>query len=104
MHLNNHSNEPIKICSRCVMDTTDSKISFDEKGICDHCKYRKEILPSWNYGKGRESELNEVVEKIKKEGKGRDFDCIIGMSGGIDSSYLVYLAKENLGLDLGFPR
>lgn len=99
MHLNNHSNEPIKICSRCVMDTTDSKISFDEKGICDHCNtYEKEILPSWNYGKGRESELNEVVEKIKKEGKGRDFDCIIGMSGGIDSSYLVYLAKEKLGL------
>ena len=46
----------------------------------------------------QESELNEVVEKIKKEGKGRDFDCIIGMSGGIDSSYLVYLAKEKLGL------
>lgn len=95
MHLNNQ----IKICSRCVMDTTDSKITFDENGICDHCNtYEKDIAPYWNHGKGRESELNEIVEKIKKEGRERDFDCIIGMSGGIDSSYLVYLAKEKLGL------
>ncbi len=99
MHLNNHSNDHIKICTRCVMDTTDSKILFDEKGICDHCNtYEKEIAPFWNNGKGRESELKKIVEKIKEEGKGRDFDCIIGMSGGIDSSYLVYLAKERLGL------
>ena len=97
MNLNKNFNN--KICSRCVMDTTDSKISFDEKGICDHCRtFENAIAPLWNYGKGRERELDKIVKKIKKEGKGRDFDCIIGMSGGIDSSYLVYLAKEKLGL------
>lgn len=81
------------------MDTTDSKIVFDEKGVCDHCNtYYKNIEPIWNYGKGRENELEKIAESIKKEGKGKDFDCLIGMSGGIDSSYLLYLAKEKLRL------
>ncbi|MBK7098448.1 MAG: N-acetyl sugar amidotransferase [Sphingobacteriales bacterium] len=81
------------------MDTTDSKIEFDEKGVCDHCNtFYKDILPFWNYGKGNEAALEKIVEKIKKEGKGRDFDCIMGMSGGIDSSYLLYMMKEKYGL------
>ncbi|MFV0501422.1 MAG: N-acetyl sugar amidotransferase [Bacteroidales bacterium] len=89
----------IQVCTNCVMDTTDSKIVFDENGVCDHCKtYYKDIEPIWNYGKGREKELYRIVSKIKEDGKGKDFDCLIGMSGGIDSSYLLYLAKEKLGL------
>lgn len=88
-----------QICTNCVMDTTDSKIFFDEKGFCDHCNtYYKHIEPVWNYGNGHERELEIIVDKIKKQGKGKDFDCIIGMSGGSDSSYLLYLAKEKLGL------
>lgn len=89
----------IQVCTNCVMDTTDSKIVFDENGVCDHCKtYYKDIEPIWNYGKGREKEIDRIVSKIKEDGKGKDFDCLIGMSGGIDSSYLLYLAKEKLGL------
>lgn len=88
-----------KICTNCVMDTTDSKIVFDEKGVCDHCNtYYTAIEPVWNYGKGREKELEKMAAAIKKEGKGKDFDCLVGMSGGIDSSYLLYLATEKLGL------
>ncbi|MBP9134085.1 MAG: N-acetyl sugar amidotransferase [Saprospiraceae bacterium] len=88
-----------QICTNCVMDTSDSKITFDEKGVCDHCNtYYKDIEPVWNYGKGREKELNSMADKIKASGKSKDFDCILGMSGGIDSSYLLYLAKEKLGL------
>lgn len=88
-----------QVCTNCVMDTTDSKITFDEDGVCDHCRtYYQDIEPVWNYGKGREEELNKTVEKIKEQGRGKDFDCIIGMSGGIDSSYLTYLAVEELGL------
>lgn len=88
-----------QICTNCVMDTTDSKIVFDEKGVCDHCNtYFKTIEPVWNYGQSREKELGKMVDSIKKEGKGKDFDCLIGMSGGIDSSYLLYLATEKLGL------
>ncbi len=88
-----------QVCSQCVMDTTDSGIKFDSKGICDHCNtYFSDIEPNWNPNDKGWSDLSKVAEKIKKEGKGKDFDCIIGMSGGIDSSYLVYLAKEKLGL------
>lgn len=88
-----------QICTNCVMDTTDPGIVFDEKGVCDHCNtYYQHTLPRWNMGKGREQELASLVDKIKRAGKGKDFDCIIGMSGGIDSSYLTYIAKEQLGL------
>jgi N-acetyl sugar amidotransferase len=88
-----------QICTKCVMDTTDTKITFDEKGVCDHCNtYYNDIEPNWNPNDKGWSEISEVAEKIKKEGEGKEFDCIIGMSGGIDSSYLVYLAKEKLGL------
>ena len=81
------------------MDTTDSKIIFDEKGICDHCTtFYKDIKPFWNPNEKGWAEILKTAEKIKEDGKNRDFDCIIGMSGGIDSSYLVYLAKEKLGL------
>ncbi|CAM4197687.1 N-acetyl sugar amidotransferase [Cytophagaceae bacterium 50C-KIRBA] len=93
------SNMHYQICTNCVMDTTDSQIVFDEKGVCDHCNtYYSHTLPHWDTGEKGMKELQKVVEKIKKEGEGKDFDCIIGMSGGIDSSYLVYVAKEVLGL------
>jgi len=88
-----------KICTNCVMDVTDAKITFDDKGVCDHCNtYYSDIKPNWNPNDKGWFEICKVAEKIKKEGKGKEFDCIIGMSGGIDSSYLVYLAKEKLGL------
>jgi len=87
------------ICSNCVMDTTDSKITFDDKGVCDHCNdFYNNILPNWHTdGRGQQA-LERIVDKVKKARKGKDFDCIIGMSGGVDSSYLVYYAKERLGL------
>lgn len=87
------------VCTNCVMDTTDPKIVFDEKGVCDHCHtYYDHTLPNWHTDERGQKKLDEMVDRIRKEGKGGDFDCIIGMSGGIDSSYLVYVAKEKLGL------
>lgn len=92
-------NRPYQICTNCVMDTTDSKIVFDDHGVCDHCNtFQKSILPNWRTDVVGRAELQKDVIKIKKGGVGKDFDCIIGMSGGIDSSYLTYLAKEELGL------
>lgn len=83
------------ICSNCVMDTTDSQISFDEHGVCDHCNtFYSKVKPNWHTGERGRSELRVLVEKIKASGRDRDFDCIIGMSGGIDSSYLTYIATE----------
>lgn len=88
-----------RICSNCVMDTTDSKISFDAKGVCDHCStFYRDILPNWHTDERGRRELERIVADVKKAGAGRDFDCILGMSGGVDSSYLTYIAKEELGL------
>ena len=57
-----------QICSNCVMDTTDSKIVFDEKGVCDHCNtYYKDILPNWHTDEIGDRELTAIIKKIKKE-------------------------------------
>jgi N-acetyl sugar amidotransferase len=81
------------------MDTTDPHISFDERGWCDHCRnYYENILPNWHPGELGERILAPTIERIKNDGKGRDHDCLIGVSGGADSSYLTLLAKEKFGL------
>jgi len=88
-----------KICKNCVMDTSDSKISFNDKGVCDHCQtFYKKILPNWDTSEKGEAKLIKLLDQIKKEGKNKDFDCIMGMSGGIDSSYLLYVMKEKYNL------
>lgn len=91
--------KPYQICCTCVMDTTDSEIVFDQKGVCDHCQsYFEKTLPNWHPDETGRKVLATMVDRIKTEGKGKDFDCIIGMSGGIDSSYLTYVATAQLGL------
>lgn len=88
-----------RICKSCVMDTSDSKITFDAEGVCDFCRdYYNNILPGWKQGEEGMAYLLQVSEKIKSAGKGRKYDCIIGMSGGVDSSYLCYIAKEVMHL------
>jgi N-acetyl sugar amidotransferase len=88
-----------QICSNCIMDTTDPDITFDERGWCDYCRnYYENILPNWHPDEKGEKMLAPVIDKIKKDGKGRDHDCLIGISGGVDSSYVTYLAKEKYGL------
>ena len=88
-----------RICTNCVMDTSDSKIVFDAQGVCDHCNtFYRDTLPNWHTDERGRRELEAMVERIRSAGRGKDFDCIIGMSGGIDSSYLTYIAKEQLGL------
>lgn len=89
----------IQVCTNCVMDTSDASIVFDENGVCDQCKtYEKEILPNWDTSEQGLTSLKKLAKEIQKQGSGKDFDCILGMSGGIDSSYLVYIVKEILGL------
>lgn len=88
-----------KICNKCVMDTSDSRITFDSNGICDHCNdFEKNVKPKWFPNQEGLKRLKSTVTKIKKDGKDRDFDCILGMSGGVDSSYLLHLAVKELGL------
>lgn len=88
-----------QICKNCVMDSSDPKIKFDNNGVCERCSaYYDEILPSWNKGLGKEKELYEIIDKIKKDGEGKEYDCILGFSGGFDSSYMLHLAINEFGL------
>ena len=88
-----------KICSKTVMDTSDPNITFNKKGeSIYYTNYIKNIAPFWKNDDSNFNELIKISNKIKKEGKNNEFDCIIGVSGGVDSSYLVYLAKEILKL------
>lgn len=88
-----------QICTNCVMDTSDSKITFDDKGVCDFCNdYYENILPDWKRGMEGKAELKRISRQIRKAGKGKKYDCMIGMSGGVDSSYLCYIAKEVMRL------
>jgi len=95
----NNSIRPYQICTNCVMDTSDSKITFDENGLCDHCiSFKNDVLPNWHTGEKGRAELENIIAKIKKDGKNRDFDCIMGMSGGSDSSYLLHIVVKEYGL------
>lgn len=86
-------------CTQCVMDTSDSKIVFDKEGVCDHCRnFEKNIKPYWKPQENRFDELEVIAKKIRKAGEGKDYDCILGLSGGADSSYLAYIAKEIMHL------
>ncbi|PKV48779.1 N-acetyl sugar amidotransferase [Aquimarina sp. MAR_2010_214] len=91
-------NEKYQICKRCIMDTTDSEIVFDAEGNCNHCNdalARKN--DSWKPNKEGEERLLKIVDRIKKEEKNKEYDCVLGLSGGVDSSYMAYKAHE-LGL------
>jgi len=93
------SGRPYQICAHCIMDTSDSGIVFDERGWCDYCNnFHDNIKPNWHTDEVGEREILRQAEEVRQAGKGRDHDCILGISGGVDSSYLAYLAKQKLGL------
>lgn len=96
----NETPRPYQRCTNCVMDTTDSAITFNENGVCDFCTdFYENIQPAWQ-AKLKDSDLlRRTAEQIKANSKGKQYDCIIGMSGGVDSSYLCYVAKELMGLN-----
>lgn len=81
------------------MDSSDPNISFDKNGLCTYCtNFFNQILPKWNRDISNVSILNNFSSVVRHSGKGKDFDCIIGLSGGLDSSYAAYVVKEKLGL------
>jgi N-acetyl sugar amidotransferase len=88
-----------QICCHCIMDTSDPHIRFDDSGHCDYCvNFRTLIAPNWDTGPNGQLKLQVLADQIRAEGQGKDFDCIIGLSGGLDSSYAAYVAKEKMGL------
>ncbi len=87
------------VCCRCIMDTSDSQIKFDDNNLCDYCRnFDTKISPIWNDSFKNNNLLEKLSNDIIKEGKNKDFDCIIGLSGGLDSSYAAYVAKKKMGL------
>lgn len=87
------------ICTNCVMDTSDSAIEFDANGVCDHCRsFGCGVAPHWHPDEKGEAIFREMVGNIRESGKGKPFDSIIGLSGGLDSSYLLHLAVTEFGM------
>ena len=87
----------IKVCTRCILDTTVNDIWFDDQGECKYCKIHDELEKTHPMGSSLEKELAVMVEKIKLAGKSKKYDCIAGVSGGRDSTYTLLKAKQ-LGL------
>lgn len=81
------------------MDTTDSRITFDHEGVCDHCNdFYRNVKPNWHTDERGKQELQRIVTDIKRSGRKHDFDCLLGLSGGVDSSYMLHLAVTEFGL------
>lgn len=90
------SEEEIQICSRCIYDERVSSIEFDANGECNYCKQIDSLSKQYGTGEPKgEQELLRIFDKIKRSGAGKKYDCAIGVSGGTDSSYMLYLAKKH---------
>ncbi|HMS01031.1 MAG TPA: N-acetyl sugar amidotransferase [Anaerolineales bacterium] len=84
-----------RICTRCLMDTTDPNIVFDENGVCNHCHDHDRLMKQKVVtGKAGEEYLQKLVDEMKRDGRGKPYDCLIGVSGGVDSTYVAYLVKK----------
>lgn len=92
-------NKNYQICTKCVVDTSDPTITFNSEGVCVYCtNFEEQIKPNWNPNKEGMAGIMPMIDKIKKDGKDKEHDCIIGLSGGLDSSFVTYVAKEKFGL------
>ena len=84
-----------QICTKCIMDISDPGIVFDSNGVCNHCHhFEKRVKNEVHYDEQDKIRLQRMIDSIKKEGKGAEYDCVIGLSGGVDSSYVAYLVKQ----------
>jgi hypothetical protein len=89
------SEATLRICSRCIYDDSISNISFDEQGVCNYCRQVEKLVDEFGTGSAKgEQLLANIVDEIRRDGKNNKYDCIIGVSGGTDSSYLLMKAKE----------
>lgn len=87
-----------RICTRCIMDTSDPEIVFDHEGVCNHCKAYEKRAQNELFSKDiSEQKINSLVTEIKSKGTNQEYDCIIGVSGGVDSTMVAYKVKK-LGL------
>jgi N-acetyl sugar amidotransferase len=87
---------PHKVCTRCIYDERVASITFDSDGVCNYCHQIDKLSSEYSTGSSAgEKKWADIVENIKRVGRGKRYDCIIGVSGGTDSSYMIYLAKKS---------
>lgn len=85
----------LKVCSRCIYDERVPSIHFDAEGVCNYCRQVEGLVEQYGTGQPKgEAQFAAILDDIKRAGRGKKYDCIVGVSGGTDSSYLVYMAKE----------
>ncbi|MDF2438540.1 MAG: hypothetical protein K0Q95_2916 [Bacteroidota bacterium] len=85
-----------QLCTRCVMDTSDPSIRFNEAGECNNCnEFISKRAKHKYHGSDSDKEFASIINEMKEAGKGKEYDCVIGLSGGIDSSYVAYISKEH---------
>ena len=88
----------LRKCERCVMDTTAPGIRFNNKGECSFCELHDKLERAYPLNERGKKKIQKILNAVRKSGKGKKFDCVIGFSGGRDSTYLLYLAKRVWGL------
>jgi N-acetyl sugar amidotransferase len=91
-----NANQPgHRVCTKCIMDTTDPDIAFDEDGVCSHCHRYEQVARARLFeGPENKHKLDELVAEISSRGRRKEYDCVIGVSGGVDSTYVAYLVKQ----------
>ena len=86
---------PYQVCTHCVMDTSDPEIAFDAQGVCNHCHAFAHVsVREWHPGPEGKVLLERLVSQVRSYGRGREYDCILGLSGGVDSSFMALKVKE----------
>jgi N-acetyl sugar amidotransferase len=96
--LNTYKKGEIQSCTRCIYDSRIPRISFDENSLCNYCVQYDEMMLEYPTGEEGMAILEEEVRQMKKDGIGKPYDVVIGVSGGADSSYMLHLAKNKFGL------
>ena len=85
----------LKICSRCIYDERVNAINFDKKGVCNYCKQIDNLIDEYGTSKEKGKLLfSKILKDVKHKGKNKKYDCVVGVSGGTDSSYMLYLTKK----------
>jgi len=86
----------MKYCTRCIYHERTTGISFNEEGVCNYCQMVDDLVEQFGTGKEKGKKLlNDIVKEIKISGKDEKYDCVVGVSGGTDSSYMLYWVIEN---------
>lgn len=87
--------ESRQICTRCIYDDRVSGITFDPDGVCNYCHQVDSLIESYGTGQAKgQAQFDSILSEIRSSGRGRKYDCVIGVSGGTDSSYLCHMARE----------